>query len=280
MSFQDTVREASARLEKTLDTLGQPVKPYLPAISRFLVVATFYEDSLRILVQWSDQRSYLEGDRGFPRGISHMFLLLNVLAMSIFSSTLIAKKHVGTSVCVLAGVIVSQAIGYGLVFNFGFFLRNLSILGGLLLCLSESILRNKRQTGSSHLFASLPTLSETERHEYFQLAGRVLLVLLFVGFVVQGEWSFLRVFVSLAGFAACIMVVVGFRAKWSASFLVTFLCIMNVIVNNWWTVQHSNYMRDVTKYNFFQCLSITGGLLLLVSIGPGHLSYDEKKKDY
>ncbi|KAI8637072.1 SURF4 family-domain-containing protein [Parasitella parasitica] len=280
MSFEETIRETSARIEKTLDTLGQPVKPYLPALSRFLVVATFYEDSLRIMVQWSDQRSYLEGDRGFPRGISHLFLILNVFAMLIFSSTLIAKKHVSVSVYVLAGVIVSQAVCYGLVFNMVFFLRNLSILGGLLLCLSESILRNKRQTSSSHLFASLPSLTETERHQYFQLAGRVLLVLLFAGFVFQGEWSLLRVLVSLVGFAACVMVVVGFRAKWSASFLVTFLCILNVIVNNWWTVQHSNYKRDVTKYNFFQCLSITGGLLLLVSIGPGHLSYDEKKKDF
>lgn len=130
------------------------------------------------------------------------------------------------------------------------------------------------------MFASLPTLTERERHEYFQLAGRILLVLLFLGFVVSGEWNFLRLAVSLVGLAACVMVVVGFRAKWSASFLVTFLCIMNVIVNNWWSVQHSNYARDVTKYNFFQCLSIMGGLLLLISIGPGNLSYDEKKKDY
>ncbi|CEP11818.1 hypothetical protein [Parasitella parasitica] len=278
MSFEETIRETSARIEKSLDTFGHPVKPYLPALSRFLVVATFYEDSLRIIVQWSDQKGYLEGDRGFPRGISHLFLLLNVFAMLIFSSTLIAKKHVSTSVYVLSGVIASQALGYGLVFDMVFFLRNLSILGGLLLCLSESILRDKRQTSSLHLFASLPRLTEIERHQYFQLAGRVLLVLLFAGFVFQGEWSFLRVLVSLVGFAACVMVVVGFRAKWSASFLVTFLCILNVIVNNWWTVQHSNYKRDVTKYNFFQCLSITGGLLLLVSIGPGHLSYDEKNK--
>lgn len=161
-----------------------------------------------------------------------------------------------------------------------FFLRNLSILGGLLVCLSESLLRDKKNRNNHLLFASLPSLTETERHEYFQLAGRVLLVLLFFGFVFQGEWSLLRVLVSLVGLAACVMVVIGFRAKWSAAFLVTFLCIMNVVVNNWWTIHHSNYKRDVHKYNFFQCLSIMGGLLLLVNIGPGQLSYDEKKKDY
>lgn len=158
-----------------------------------------------------------------------------------------------------------------------FFLRNLSVTGGLLLCMSENILRKRSR---HNVFASLPQLSESERHKYFQLAGRVLLVLLFVGFVFNGEWNLLRMIISFVGLAACAMVVVGFRAKWSATFLVSILCIINMLVNNWWSVQHSNYKRDFLRYDFFQCLSIIGGLLLLVSIGPGGLSYDEKKKEF
>ena len=158
-----------------------------------------------------------------------------------------------------------------------FFLRNLSVTGGLLLCMSESILRKRTK---HTVFDSLPKLTDSERHKYFQLAGRVLLVLLFVGFIFNGEWNPLRMAVSAVGLVACGMVVVGFRAKWSATFLVSLLCIANILVNNWWSVQHSNYKRDFLRYDFFQCLSITGGLLLLVSIGPGGLSYDEKKKMY
>jgi hypothetical protein len=40
-----------------------------------------------------------------------------VVAMTVFSSTLIAKRHVSLSVSVLSGVIVFQAIAYGLVFS-------------------------------------------------------------------------------------------------------------------------------------------------------------------
>ncbi|KAI9135811.1 SURF4 family-domain-containing protein [Paraphysoderma sedebokerense] len=76
------------------------------------------------------------------------------------------------------------------------------------------------------------------------------------------------------------MVAVGFKAKWSALFLVMFLSIFNVIINNWWSLHHTHPQRDFAKYDFFQTLSIMGGFLLLVNLGPGGLSMDEKKKAY
>ena len=40
-------------------------------------------------------------------------------------------------------------------------------------------------------------------------------------------------------------------------------------------------MLDVTlRYEFFQVLSIVGGLLLVVNAGAGEFSIDEKKKIY
>ena len=70
-------------------------------------------------------------------------------------------------------------------------------------------------------------------HRSFQLAGRILLIFLFIGFIFQGNWSFARVLVSIVGLGACIMVAVGFKAKYSASFLVALLSIFNVFINNW-----------------------------------------------
>ena len=131
--------------------------------------------------------------------------------------------------------------------------------------------------------AGLPQMDEKDRKMYFQLAGRVLLIFLFVGFVFAGDWGVGRVVVSLFGFVACVMVVVGFKAKFSAVMLVVILSVFNLLVNNFWTVRlpfpvpspidrlhyllkcstdngdklHEHHPhKDFAKYDFFQILSI------------------------
>jgi uncharacterized membrane protein YphA (DoxX/SURF4 family) len=76
----------------------------------------------------------------------------------------------------------------------------------------------------------------------------VLLIFLFLGFILQGTWSFARFFLSLFGLGACLMVALGFKAKWSASFLVVVLSIFNVFANNWWSVHSAHPQRDFLKY--------------------------------
>ncbi|KAI4138764.1 MAG: hypothetical protein L6R39_006620 [Caloplaca ligustica] len=68
----DQIREQTSKIEDYLDTISDPVKPYLPAIGRFLIVVTFLEDALRIITQWSDQLIYLKDYR--HSGIAAQFL--------------------------------------------------------------------------------------------------------------------------------------------------------------------------------------------------------------
>lgn len=146
------------------------------------------------------------------------------------STLVIARKYSDYAVGGLMSVVVIQAFGYGLIFDLNFFLRNLSVIGGLLMVLSDSWVRKTKA------FAGLPTLDEKDKKMYFQLAGRVLLIFLFIGFVFSGEWSFWRVLVCILGAGACVMVVVGFKAKYSATLLVVILSGFNLLVNNFWTV--------------------------------------------
>ncbi|RKP07915.1 SURF4-domain-containing protein [Thamnocephalis sphaerospora] len=273
-SAMEQVKQYTAAFEDVLDKLASPLKPHVPVIGRFLLVVTFLEDALRLLFQWNDQLNYLTYHRRIPQALVYTFLIYNVLAMLIGSFMAIAKKRTEIAVGALFSVVVLQAFAYGLATEWHFFLRNVSIIGGLLMLLSDSLSRRKT------LFAGLPSINENDRSTYFQLAGRILLVFLFLSFILSDDLSLLRVISSLIGFIACVMVVVGFKAKWSASFLVIFLSIFNIVINNWWSFSDGHPQRDFVKYDFFQILSIVGGLLLLVNQGPGGLSVDEKKKQY
>jgi uncharacterized membrane protein YphA (DoxX/SURF4 family) len=175
---------------------------------------------------------------GFPWGLAEIFLFTNVVVMSIGSILAIAKKHTEYAVAGLAGVIVSQWIGYGLLFDANFFLRNLSVVGGLLMLLADAYAGQKKK-----LFAGLPSMNETDKSTYLQLFGRILLVFLFLTFVFAGEFSVLRLVVSIIGLIGCVMVVIGFKAKYTAWFLVTILSISNVLLNNWWSLHHAHPRR-------------------------------------
>jgi len=225
------------------------------------------------------------------------------------STLVIIRKYPEGAVFGLIGVVVTQALGYGLIFDLNFFLRNLSVMGGLIMVLSDSWVRKKFAP------AGLPVPNDMDTKKYFQLAGRVLLILLFVGFVWSGDWGVARITVSIFGFIACVMVVVGFKAKWSAILLVVILSVFNLVVNNFWTVSslHLEFGQERAKLTSLaarappsqglrqirlfpdpvHCVSVTsfplralanlptsGGLLLLVNMGPGSFSVDEKKKVY
>ena len=158
--------------------------------------------------------------------------------MLVGSVLAIMRKHSEIAVAGLGGVIISQWIGYGLLFDANFFLRNLSVAGGLLMLLADAYSGNKKK-----LFAGLPSINETDKSTYLQLFGRILLVFLFLTFVFSGEFSVLRLVVSVVGLVGCVMVVIGFKAKYTAWILIAMLCVSNVVLNNWWSLHHAHPRR-------------------------------------
>lgn len=82
------------------------------------------------------------------------------------SVAVIIRRYPEISVGALLGVVVVQGFGYGLIFDINFFLRNLSVIGGLLMVLSDSLSKKK------NIFAGLPNISETDKRIYFQVRMR------------------------------------------------------------------------------------------------------------
>lgn len=153
------------------------------------------------------------------------------------------------------------------------FHRNLALAGGVLLLLAED-----RAEGKS-LFAGLPSLGENNPKQYMQLSGRILLVLMFLT-LLRFEMDFFQMVQNLVGTALIILIAIGYKTKLSALILVVWLSLLNVYFNAFWSIPAYKPMRDFLKYDFFQTLSVIGGLLLVVAYGPGGVSMDEHKKKW
>ena len=91
----------------------------------------------------------------------HLLSLLLTYAhaqvMLAASGAVISKRHTEYAAIGLLGVVIVQGFGYGLIFDLTFFLRNLSVIGGLFMVFSESMVTRKKA------FAGLPSISETDR---------------------------------------------------------------------------------------------------------------------
>lgn len=73
------------------------------------------------------------------------------------STSIILKRYTEYAVIGLLSVVVIQGFGYGLIFDLTFFLRNLSVIGGLVMVFSETMVNKKKS------FAGIPSMSETDR---------------------------------------------------------------------------------------------------------------------
>ncbi|XP_015783194.1 surfeit locus protein 4 homolog [Tetranychus urticae] len=259
------------KLEDTVDKVLRHSKHILPTLARLCLISTFIEDGFRMYLQWSEQREFMNMSWGCGYFLATMFVLFNLVGQLGGSIMVLIRYQVPYACFLLFSIIVVQTIGYSILWDLPFLLRNLSLCGAVLLLLAES-----KQEGRS-LFAGVPTLDENKPKNYMQLLGRILLVFMFIT-VLRFEFSLLQFIQIPVACSLMILVTVGFKTKLSAFVLVLWLTCLNFWLNAWWTLDLHKSVRDFLKYDFFQTLSVVGGLLMVVYLGPGGVSIDDYKK--
>jgi len=259
--------------EDKADLVARKGKHILPLVARACLVSTFFEDGIRMWTQWNEQREYMDISWGCGWFLATMFVVINLLGQLGGVGMVMTRFKVEIACGVLFFIVVLQTIAYSILWDMQFLFRNLALVGALLLVLAES-----RSEGKS-LFPGVPNLGENRPKEMMQLIGRILLVFMFVT-LLRFDTSPMQILQNVVGSILMILVTVGYKTKLSAFVLTLWLFVLNVYFNAFWTIDSRKPMRDFLKYDFFQTLSVIGGLLMVISLGPGGVSMDEHKKKW
>ncbi|GLG99501.1 Surfeit locus protein 4-like protein [Gryllus bimaculatus] len=265
------VRDVLSKCEELADQVLRQGKYVLPTIARLCLISTFLEDGIRMWVQWTEQQEYMDMSWGCGKFLAALFVLINLIGQLGGCVMVLGRFRVSIACGILFFIVVLQTIAYSILWDLQFLFRNLALIGALLLVLAES-----RVEGRS-LFAGVPSLGDNKPKNYLQLTGRILLAFMFVT-LLRFEINFLQIVQDLAGSILMVLVTIGYKTKLSALILVLLLTALNFYHNAWWNIPAYKPLRDFLKYDFFQTLSVIGGLLMIVYLGPGGVSMDEHKK--
>ncbi|KAM4748215.1 surfeit locus protein 4-like [Rhinophrynus dorsalis] len=264
---------AMGMAEELADQFLRVTKRYLPHLAHLCLISTFLEDGFRMWFQWNEQRDYINMSWGCGMFLATLFVFCNMCGQLAGCILVLTRKFVPYACFGLFFIIFMQTIVYNILWDMKFLMRNMALGGGLLLLLAES-----RSEGKS-MFAGVPTVGDTSPRQYMQLGGRVLLILMFMT-LIRFNTHYFNVFQDIFGLVLMIMVAVGFKTKLAALTLVLWLLIINVVQNAFWRIPSYRPLHDFLKYDFFQTMSVMGGLLLVVALGPGGVSMDEHKKKW
>ncbi|XP_038627286.1 surfeit locus protein 4-like [Tachyglossus aculeatus] len=249
------------------------VKLYLHHVARLCLVSTFLEDGLRMWFKWDEQRDYIDQSWDCGPFLATSFVFINMSGQLVGCVLLLTRKFVPYTCFGLYGIIFMQVIAYNVLWNPKFLMRNMALGGGLLLLVSELQLEGRSKfVGNARMDGIFP-------RQYMQLCGRVLLVFMFLS-LLHFEVSAFSIFQDVFGVVMIVLVAIGFRTKLAATTLVIWLFILNLAKNAFWTVPAERPLHDFLKYDFFHSMSVIGGLLLVIAMGPGKASVDERKKKW
>eukprot|EP00735_Rhodelphis_limneticus_P012852 TRINITY_DN6253_c0_g1::TRINITY_DN6253_c0_g1_i1::g.125::m.125 TRINITY_DN6253_c0_g1::TRINITY_DN6253_c0_g1_i1::g.125 ORF type:complete len:271 (-),score=52.73,sp/O45731/YFC7_CAEEL/28.52/3e-23,SURF4/PF02077.10/2.7e-40,DoxX/PF07681.7/0.14,DoxX/PF07681.7/3.3e+03,DoxX/PF07681.7/30,HR_lesion/PF05514.6/3.5,HR_lesion/PF05514.6/1.7e+03,HR_lesion/PF05514.6/35 TRINITY_DN6253_c0_g1_i1:92-904(-) len=256
-------------------------KNLLPFAGRVLVASTFLEDAFRLLWNFKLTVNYFA-----KLLIGYHFAAVVIAALGITEAVasffiISKKKTVSASyacilACVLQAIIMIVSV-MGIPDGFcSWFLSKLSIVAGLLLLIAkEKMDKGEKQMGIiGHFGPDFGT-----EIAYFQLVSRVLISALFL-YKIATEFvqTTVGIVLALVMFALTVLLAVGFKTRACGAMLSLSSCVSSLWTNDFWN--SSGSLAIVKQSHFFEDLAVSGGLLLIVSLGPGNLSVDEKIKSH
>lgn len=265
-------------LSLTFNRAKRAAKPYVPFIIRMLLISAFVEDAFRTLLEYRSQLYFFQSELYIPRFLAFILIAASTIATFVGSAMIFFKKAEKKGATLLLGAVVYQQVVYGrhspiTSGNFGFLIRNLCLIGTLML-----LMTNQRVKDGLPALPGIPeTGSKYSSRDNIALVTRFLVGLLCVEMfdIIGWAWAFLIV-------PICFSIVIGYKTDVMALLLMVFYTVATISSKQFWFIDATHtkavFERDVMRFEFLQTISIMSGLVMLIMSGPGALSLDEKLK--
>ena len=96
--------------------ITRQTKHILPHLARFCLVSTFFEDGLRMWVQWTEQREYMDISWGCGWFLATMFVVINLLGQLGGVAMVLFRFRVDIACVVLFSIVCLQVSFFHLLF--------------------------------------------------------------------------------------------------------------------------------------------------------------------
>lgn len=274
----------TVKAERWADGILKMCGPVIRPFARLFLLCTFIEDAFRMAFQWDVQATHVSSEWQAEPWVGNSFVAFN-LAFQVFPCAIlllngavdVPKGLIQVCIAILIIVVLAQSVAYHVLWNLEFFLRNLAVIGALCLVGAEACDPEPQKGGILGKAAAIKTdEDEDEVSDILRLSGRVMIALMFLTLIKFDTAQ--RIALECIAAVLLSLVVVGYKTKLSAVTLFIFLFIENAYLNDFFFHDPSENLYDFKKFNFFQCLTVIGGLLMLVVLGPGAVSFDGEEK--
>merc|ERR1712055_231380 len=125
--------EILSKAEDIADKVTRSSKHVLPHLARFCLVSTFFEDGIRMWVQWSEQREYMDISWGCGWFLATLFVVTNLIGQLGAVAMVLTRFKADIACGILFFVVILQTIAYSILWDLQFLFRNLALIGALLL---------------------------------------------------------------------------------------------------------------------------------------------------
>jgi len=246
----------------------------LQAVAKVLIVTTFVEDALRVLLTFSVQQQSMK-IAGWENPALHSILPAMSFVVQFGGSLLIVLPKDGSRVpefgCyVLLAWCMWHPFMYRQQTNWEFVLETCTIMGGLLVLLSamqtsyhdarkaDSVgkvlpVKTAAEGGGAPADATDSTLKAAQRNQAF---GRVLITSVFIFYAFQKVHGYAKrlqqrteeydwvtpigeAIVIIGGLYACSLIIIGMKSRWCALLLAVSMCVTDLYMHPFWLFMFS-----------------------------------------